>query len=311
MSNVTTLGPLIDTVDSNDTLDLSDKIINFVVQTRPTVNTITNITQAISRATPSLGAAVAGSDQSGGANPAIYAPICVVVLLVAVGTAFYGKKKMNENNERRDSRNDENRNSRGLKVIPKSSKADFDESTAVYECMDSRSNMSLAQSMSFGGSKHTLNPHIDSISLHQSNSQMSLNTPRHNGGGKKAPAMSLSNAKIEEERSREDELKSKSSLQVVNEIKPKKNLSDEKTNINKALSNEEVKDLLQKIESSSHIVQEANASKDKQKEEEEEIPMPESQIEISVSPPPVVAAEENDAPQAADEPKPNADEENN
>merc|ERR1712168_930643 len=184
--------------------------------------------------------------QSGGANPAIYAPIGVVLFLVAVGSAFYGKKRMsNSSNERRDSY--ENRNSRGLKVIPKSSKADFNESTAVYECMDSRSNMSLAQSMSFGGSKHTLNPHIDSISLHQSNSQMSLNTPRHNGGGKKAPAMSLSNARIEEERSREDELKSKSSLQVVNEIKPKKNLSDEKTNINKALSNEEVKDLLQKI----------------------------------------------------------------
>jgi len=311
MSNVTTLGPLFDTVDSNETLDLSDKIINFVVQTRPTVNTITNITKAISRATPSLGAVVARPGQSGGANPAIYAPICVVVLLVAVGTAFYGKKKMNENNDRRDSRNDENRNSRGLKVIPKSSKADFDESTAVYECMNSRSNMSLAQSMSFGGSKHTLNPHIDSISLHQSNSQMSLTAPRHNGGGKTAPAMSLSNARIEEERSREDELKSKSSLQVVNEIKPKKNLSGEKTNINKALSNEEMKDLLQKIESSSHIVQEANAAKNKQNEEEEEVPMAESQIEISVSPPQVVAAEENDAPQAADEPKPNADEENN
>merc|ERR1712200_51589 len=278
--------------------DLSDKIINFVVQTRPTVNTITNITKAISRATPSLGAVVARPGQSGGANPAIYAPICVVVLLVAVGTAFYGKKKMNENNDRRDSRNDENRNSRGLKVIPKSSKADFDESTAVYECMNC-------------GSKHTLNPHIDSISLHQSNSQMSLTAPRHNGGGKTAPAMTLSNARIEEERSREDELKSKSSLQVVNEIKPKKNLSGEKTNINKALSNEEMKDLLQKIESSSHIVQEANAAKNKQNEEEEEVPMAESQIEISVSPPQVVAAEENDAPQAADEPKPNADEENN
>lgn len=303
MSNVTTLGPLFDKVDSNDTLDLSDKIINFVVQTRPTVNTIT---EAISRVTPSLGAAVAGPEKSGGANPAIYAPICVVVLLVAVGTAFYGKQKMNKNNERRDSHNDENRNSRGLKVIPKSSKADFEESTAVYECMDSRSNMSLAQSMSFGGSKHTLNPHIDSISLHQSNSQMSLNTPRH---GKKTPSLNPSNARIAEERSREEDVKSKSSLQVVNEIKPKKNLSDEKTNINKALSNEEVKDLLQKIESSSHIVQEANAAKDK--EDEEEIPMPESQIEISVSPPQVVAAEENNAPQVADEPKPNADEEIN
>ena len=197
---------------------------------------------------------------------------------------------MNKNNERRDSDNNENRrDSRGLRVIPKSSKADFEESTAVYECMDSRSNMSLGQSMSFGGSKHTLNPHIDSISLHQSNSQMSLNTPRH---GKKTPSLNPSNARIVEERSREEEVKSKSSLQVVNEIKPKKNLSDEKTNINKALSNEEVRDLLQQIESSSQMVQEANAAQDQ--EDEEEIPMPESQIAISVSPP-----------------KPNADEENN
>jgi len=276
MSNVTTLGPLFDTVDSNETLDLSDKIINFVVQTRPTVSTITSITKAISRATPSLGALVANSDQSGGANPAIYTPICVVVLLVAVGSAFYGKNKTNDNNDRRDSRNDELRNSRGLKVIPKSSKADFDESTAVYEDMNSRSNMSLAQSMSFGGSKHKLNPHIDSISLHQSVSQMSLTAPRHNGGGKMAPA------RIEEE-NKEDELKSKSSLQVVNEIKPKKNLSGEKTNINKALSNEENRDLLQKIKSSSHIIQKANAAKNKQNEEES--PMTESQIKISVSPP--------------------------
>merc|ERR1712168_149606 len=170
--------------------------------------------------------------QSGGANPAIYAPIGVVLFLVAVGSAFYGKKRMsNSSNERRDSY--EKRNSRGLKVIPKSSKADFDESTAVYECMDSRSNMSLAQSMSFGGSKHTLNPHIDSISLHHTNSQMSLASNKSKQGGNKAPVKNLSkiSAKIDEERTKESE-KSQTSLQVVNEIKPKKSVSQEKSRTN-------------------------------------------------------------------------------
>lgn len=308
------------TENSNDTLDLSDKIINFVEQTRPTVNSIIETTaQYISQSTPAVGAAVASSNQSDGANPAIYAPIGVVLFLVAVGSAFYGKKRMsNSSNERRDSYDNENRNSRGLKVIPKSSKADFNESTAVYECMDSRSNMSLAQSMSFGGSKHTLNPHIDSISLHHTNSQMSLASNLSKRGGNKTPVKNLPkiNAKIDEERTKEDE-KSQTSLQVVNEIKPKKSVSLEKsrTNVNVGLSKEELKSLLMdNIESSSNVVQEVQgeaanesstpAAEDKQ--EEEPLAMPESQIEISVSPPQVVAAEvikEND------EPKPNADEE--
>lgn len=321
MSNVTTTNPLFDNVttalsNSNDTLDLSNKIITFVEQTRPTVNSIIETTvQYISKSTPAVGAAVASSNQSGGANPAIYAPIGVVLFLVAVGSAFYGKKRMsNSSDERRGSYENENRNSRGLKVIPKSSKADFDESTAVYECMDSRSNMSLAQSMSFGGSKHNLNPHIDSISLHQTNSQMSLASNKSKRGGNKAPVKNLSkiSAKIDEERTKESE-KSQTSLQVINEIKPKKSVSEEKsrTNVNAGLSKEELKSLLMdNIESSGNVVQEVKgeeatpAAEDKQ--EEEPIAMPESQIEISVSPPQVVAAEvikENE------EAKPNADEE--